>query len=767
MRTPADDPFLHWQSQKLYPKEVIANIKAYGVEKYKKLTVGQKLQVRAGKGYGRGQYGYPGGVLEPRLEEIKKLWLDGHSAQEIADSNPKKFSKGTVTHAINSMKKGLAPVKISALEIKDRLTKQVKNTKIVKEAYDTLLEDYKKRGLNIKPSPASLKRQSNLTTFAVRKGIEAENLDVERNRPPEIEETRIKKFQKYIKEQQASSKELRAMYSGQKVVGLAGPEKLKKEYLEEFKKRLQYPKSGTEYKKAVASGKFLNNSQLATRFNLGDVSNVDKINTYILRKNKKLKYAKGIPGSGEVLRKKRLSITQPGSYISGKGRFHQFHHIMPIGGETLLTSKDVAFVTKKMNSAMQGYNNILNRIADGITDNLNKSVPDLKRIDELNAQAAQVVDKAKNELPKKFRGLVGFNQIVPITDEYGTLINTSIERIGIDEARTPGGVKGPRIPLTAVPSGTYTPTKFLESIKNLFNSGKYSVQNNVANALNCGKSEGGRIGYALGTATINCVNQKLTNEPVQSSMRLRGAEGVGKIRGAATNFLKLLGRGGVKAAPYAAIAAAGAAIEPLVKQFRSDDPTTYLSDENQQKGMLLSMIEAETPKVDEEILKWQMPALGAATAAGAIPGAKTLYQERRGVGPKGPLPKGVGKTRAALGLSGVLGKALGASFSPLAVAATLPMDIAAQRKGGSDWADIATSPGNWMGPAFMGSGYNIASKGIVNPTLLKLLRFGISRGALAAMGPVGWAGLAGSLGLAGYDMWKNRGSKKKRFYDDD
>ena len=57
MRTPADDPFLHWQSQKLYPKEVIANIKAYGVEKYKKLTVGQKLQVRAGKGYGRGQYG--------------------------------------------------------------------------------------------------------------------------------------------------------------------------------------------------------------------------------------------------------------------------------------------------------------------------------------------------------------------------------------------------------------------------------------------------------------------------------------------------------------------------------------------------------------------------------------------------------------------------------------------------------------------------------------------------------------------------------------
>ena len=85
---------------------------------------------------------------------------------------------------------------------------------------------------------------------------------------------------------------------------------------------------------------------------------------------------------------------------------------MPIGGETALTSKNVTFVTKKMNSAMQGYNNILNRIADGISDNLNKSVPDLKRIDELNNQSAQVVDKAKNELPKKFRGLVCFNKII-------------------------------------------------------------------------------------------------------------------------------------------------------------------------------------------------------------------------------------------------------------------------------------------------------------------------------------------------------------------
>ena len=56
---------------------------------------------------------------------------------------------------------------------------------------------------------------------------------------------------------------------------------------------------------------------------------------------------------------------------------------------------------------------------------------------------------------------------------------------------------------------------------------------------------------------------------------------------------------------------------PLVKQFVSDDPTTYLTDEDQMKGMLVATLEeqpaavdeeilAESPAVDQEILNWQM-----------------------------------------------------------------------------------------------------------------------------------------------------------------
>ena len=261
------------------------------------------------------------------------------------------------------------------------------------------------------------------------------------------------------------------------------------------------------------------------------------------------------------------------------------------------------------------------------------------------------------------------------------------------------------------------------------------------------------------------------------------SEALKKTPSAARSFLKTLGRGGLKAAPLAAVAALGAVAEPLVKQFRNDDYSTYLSDPEQQGSMLLAMVEQETPKVDEEILKWQMPAHGAATLAGTIPGAGTLYKQRRAIRPQklpgqpafvGPMPKDVGAGRAALGIKGVLGKALGASFSPLAVAATLPMSVAAQRSGGTDWSDIATDPSNWFGPAFAASGADFATKGMKSTGILaKAIRMGMSPGALR-MGSrfLGLPGLALTGGMWGYDKWKNWGKDKDdefkvRTYKDD
>ena len=41
---------------------------------------------------------------------------------------------------------------------------------------------------------------------------------------------------------------------------------------------------------------------------------------------------------------------------------------------------------------------------------------------------------------------------------------------------------------------------------------------------------------------------------------------------------------------------------PLVRQFRNDDPTTYLTDEEQMKGMLITTLEGQPRAVDQEVL---------------------------------------------------------------------------------------------------------------------------------------------------------------------
>ena len=41
---------------------------------------------------------------------------------------------------------------------------------------------------------------------------------------------------------------------------------------------------------------------------------------------------------------------------------------------------------------------------------------------------------------------------------------------------------------------------------------------------------------------------------------------------------------------------------PLVKKFVIDDPTTYLTNEEQMKGMLITTLEGEPRAVDQEVL---------------------------------------------------------------------------------------------------------------------------------------------------------------------
>jgi hypothetical protein len=268
-----------------------------------------------------------------------------------------------------------------------------------------------------------------------------------------------------------------------------------------------------------------------------------------------------------------------------------------------------------------------------------------------------------------------------------------------------------------------------------------------------------------GTITcVDAVEEAIQKEPeklVQKASRIE------KFKNTATGFLNFVKKGG----KFGAIAAAGAASAGLVKKFMNDDPETYLSNEDQQKNMLIDMV--TSPMVDQPdstpaILDYQLPVLGATAVAGTAAVAPSTikassgvpYQFAKDIVPEGfigPQQKGVGKLRTT---GRVLGKGLAALGTPLSMAALEPLHIAGQVQQGDSLGEIATNPWNYAGLAFADDLTKLTTKGL-SPGIAKAMRLGISPAALRVGSRfLGMPGLALSLGISGYEMYDDY--KKKR-----
>ena len=240
-----------------------------------------------------------------------------------------------------------------------------------------------------------------------------------------------------------------------------------------------------------------------------------------------------------------------------------------------------------------------------------------------------------------------------------------------------------------------------------------------------------------------------------------------KVKSAANTFLNVARKGG----RFGALAAVGATAG-AVKEFMSDDPTSYLSNENQQKNMLIDMV--TEPVMDERdpgiTSDAQLPVLGAVTAAGAIPGAAEYYKDRRGIRPNdkftGPMKQGVGKIRAAASpISGLLGKGLAATGTPLGMLALEPLYIGQQLAEGDSLGEIATNPINYLGAAFAAPLTQQATK-FASPAVSSVMRLGVSPAMLKTVSRrFGLPGLALSAGISGYEMFDNY-RKGKGLFDD-
>ena len=294
-----------------------------------------------------------------------------------------------------------------------------------------------------------------------------------------------------------------------------------------------------------------------------------------------------------------------------------------------------------------------------------------------------------------------------------------------------------------------------EMLFQMYKTAPKNEQTIIQTILGCRKAAalGGRIGFAGGNLDA-CVGTKLSNESQVTKLTQLddSSPTFSIIKNAATGFLNFAKRGG----KFGALAAAGAATAGLVKTFMNDDPTTYLSDENQQKNMLIEMLTGpvdEAPQERSEILDYQLPVLGGAAVAGTAAVAPSTIEASRSAR-FGKKPSGLTKT----GLK-TLGRGLSALGTPLGMLAYEPFHIGEQIAAGDSPAEMATNPWNYAGLAFADPVTKFATKGL-GPTASKIMRLGISPGALKTVSRrFGLPGLALSLGISGYetyDDWKNK-----------
>ena len=342
-----------------------------------------------------------------------------------------------------------------------------------------------------------------------------------------------------------------------------------------------------------------------------------------------------------------------------------------------------------------------------------------------------------------------------------------------------------------------------------------------------------------GGSAVSCVaavDEALEKNPKKLAQDINKSNMGGafnKVKNSSTKFLTaikanpniLKGRFGVLAALGVGTVAAGAGAGALVKQFRNDDPDTYLTNDSQMEGMIISDVEQKGEEVDDNILLDNQFKLEAAAAAGlTTPIAGQVYRTaREGTPPllESPLEfdneiktlkrtirqithpggkkakriseagqevirnskirisqlqnavetakvgkEGRGVFRSALGLEkGVLGKGLWALGAPIIQVPSTLGYIAQDVREGKDVGEIATNPLNYLGAAFMNPAVKALGKAGMSRGLLGIASLGLAGTAALPALSIG-AGLAtlGTLGYQGYKLFTGKNRSDEDFF---
>jgi hypothetical protein len=368
----------------------------------------------------------------------------------------------------------------------------------------------------------------------------------------------------------------------------------------------------------------------------------------------------------------------------------------------------------------------------------------LKVIRDYNKFSTDYINRIKDPLARKTMKEVGFPELTLQSPEkaFGKTRLAQLTEQGLD---LPGAYKEMGFTIK-VPKGTATLKEVAENPQTFIDQASKKLLNQVTVAGARSKSCQLIMNKATGGIATTCA-EAIKKDPIGSAEKLSKLDAqsgpLAKVKNVAMSILRNPGIRG-----FGAGAIAGAATAGLVKAFRNDDPTTYLSDENQQKNMLVDMamqpvsIEMDRPA----ILDYQLPALGASAIAGtAVTAPSTIKASKsRALGiEKKRVSPGAIKTGAR-----VLGRGLASLGTPLALLPMEAANITSQIAEGDSPLDIATDPLNYLGATFAEPATKIAQRG-VNPRIASAMRLGMSPGALRVLSRFGGVGLGASLGIMG------------------
>ena len=121
------------------------------------------------------------------------------------------------------------------------------------------------------------------------------------------------------------------------------------------------------------------------------------------------------------------------AYKAPKG--YQVHHLLPLtlaGPDT--NTRDLAVISAQMNQEISQFDKPIKNLTEeaALLDYNGDRDNAFKRLKEINQELNDIVKKGVKKLGPKYKGLIGFNEIIPIPDENGQIFSLDFKPVGID-----------------------------------------------------------------------------------------------------------------------------------------------------------------------------------------------------------------------------------------------------------------------------------------------------------------------------------------------